>query len=473
MAGEMSLLGSDTPFDMTNLNDPRTIGLLGAAASLLQAGGPSATPVSFGQAMGQGIQGGIRGLGMGQQMQLNNAHMGLYGAQGDALRARAALIKEEAEFEQERRARWKAGAPQGQGSAPGMNMGQAPAPGIPQMPSPNSAPMQPQPQAGSQQTTDPDYVPLTMGDVQRYQRYGKDMLPMYKLQQEGFKKDGGAFYEDAVTGKRTYFPTLDKGLAPDSNGNIVPVPGYADANARIQGAQTQAQEQAKAGLDMIRVPLRGGGERLMSRADAARLLGGGGGSFGGSTPGASGFGETQAPADQEYQKEAAKTAAEQYKTYQTDGMRAPGLIAKYQRFGQLLENHNGGKLSGLGLDIASAANSLGFNIDENLPNKEAALAIQNDLIRNTASTTGSLGAGVSNTDVEFSKNANANMLQTPEGRKAIIDFNIALENRKLVKAQMARKWQQRFGRIDAVDGTGKAFDDYLSEYAERNPLVKQ
>lgn len=46
----------------TNLNPDQTQGLLSAAAALLQAGGPSRTPVSFGQAIGGGLQAFQQGM---------------------------------------------------------------------------------------------------------------------------------------------------------------------------------------------------------------------------------------------------------------------------------------------------------------------------------------------------------------------------------------------------------------------------
>lgn len=55
---------------MNNFLDPKMLGLLGAAQGLLQASGPQPYQTSFGQAMGQGIQGGINGLLQGQQMHL-------------------------------------------------------------------------------------------------------------------------------------------------------------------------------------------------------------------------------------------------------------------------------------------------------------------------------------------------------------------------------------------------------------------
>jgi hypothetical protein len=49
--------------------DPRKLGLLSGFAALAQAGAPSTTPKSFAGALGQGIQGGLQGYGMGQQFQ--------------------------------------------------------------------------------------------------------------------------------------------------------------------------------------------------------------------------------------------------------------------------------------------------------------------------------------------------------------------------------------------------------------------
>lgn len=50
-------------------DDPKTLGLLGMAAPLLQAGGWSQTPVSLGQAMGAGLQGGVQAYAQGRQSQ--------------------------------------------------------------------------------------------------------------------------------------------------------------------------------------------------------------------------------------------------------------------------------------------------------------------------------------------------------------------------------------------------------------------
>lgn len=51
-------------------SNPANQGLLNLSAGLLQAGGPSPTPVSFGQALGQGMQQGLRGFQGAQQAQM-------------------------------------------------------------------------------------------------------------------------------------------------------------------------------------------------------------------------------------------------------------------------------------------------------------------------------------------------------------------------------------------------------------------
>ena len=53
-----------------DFNDPRTLGLLGAAASLLEAGGASARPVNMAEALGRGLKGGLGGYQLGQQIGL-------------------------------------------------------------------------------------------------------------------------------------------------------------------------------------------------------------------------------------------------------------------------------------------------------------------------------------------------------------------------------------------------------------------
>jgi hypothetical protein len=53
----------------SSFNDPQTLGILGMAANMMQAGGPSRMPISTGQALGQGLLGRIQGYQSGMSMQ--------------------------------------------------------------------------------------------------------------------------------------------------------------------------------------------------------------------------------------------------------------------------------------------------------------------------------------------------------------------------------------------------------------------
>lgn len=59
----------------TSFSDPRTQAMISIASSLLQSGGPSLTPTSFGQALGRAGQVGLQSYNMGRQQALQNAVM--------------------------------------------------------------------------------------------------------------------------------------------------------------------------------------------------------------------------------------------------------------------------------------------------------------------------------------------------------------------------------------------------------------
>jgi hypothetical protein len=77
--------------------NPSQLALLGASSSLLQAGGPSRTPVSFGQALGQGIQGGLGGLQQAQQFQQMEQMNQFRAAQAEEMKRKAAAQAQQQE----------------------------------------------------------------------------------------------------------------------------------------------------------------------------------------------------------------------------------------------------------------------------------------------------------------------------------------------------------------------------------------
>lgn len=277
----------------------------------------------------------------------------------------------------------------------------------------------------------------------------------------------GAFHADVGEGRMAI-------LGPDGNPTrIQNIDGYTRSLAEAEAAKTGAQEGAKAAFvygnarnqargsaegsapyDFINVPGPNGQPMTISKAQAA------GGMF-----------EGQTPADAAYGNDIAKAAATQFQGLQTAGQNATKKIATYQQLGKLLQDVDGGRLTPAGTEIASTLNSIGFKVDKNLGNKQAAEALMNQLVLDANG--GSLGPGVSNADVQFLAKTGPNLTQSAEGRQKLMTYAIASEQRKQSVAQKARAWQQRFGRIDKPDATGKTFYDYLDAWATKNPLVQQ
>jgi hypothetical protein len=330
-----------------------------------------------------------------------------------------------------------------------------------------------------------------------------DTVQALQAAQPVVKYERGVRYnEKDPTGAPNFIPDLDKGQEPlyDARGNIVgtrnmsgavaasaqmqqaktpPVPGAApvfDASGNVadwrmpqgalasisgaKGAEAQATEGAKAALDIVQVPMPDGSTRSMPRSQAAALLGGG--MAGG------GFGQSQAPGDAEYAKNAAKDAADQYKGFVTAGVQAPGKIAKYRQIGSLLGNFEGGKLSPIGMDVASAANSLGFKMDPKWTGAQAADALSGQLVLDLSG--GSLGTGFSNADRDFLMKQVPSIAQSAGARKTLIEVGVKKAERDQEVAAFARKWVQKAGRLDRADRSGKTFFDYMDEYANAHPL---
>lgn len=310
-----------------------------------------------------------------------------------------------------------------------------------------------------------------------------NVLKVLTAQQPSVHFDRGYGYDEksgAPVGG--YHAELDKGQAPvfGPNGQISGVqnlPGAVSSAADMAGAVQQAQEGAKAAFvypnakaqsagsaegsspyDFIKIPGPNGQDITIAKSRAV------GGAFAGPTP-----------ADTTYATDNAKAASTGYQAMQTAGLKAPVLIAKYQRLGQLLDGVDGGKLSPAGMEAASLANSIGLKIDPNLPNKEAANQITNELalsLRDPSNGGGMPGA-MSDADRNFLIKSVPNLAQTSQGRKMMVDAQVKVLQRQQDVAGKARQWQQRFGRIDAPDATGKSFQDYLDGYAAAHPLFAQ
>ncbi len=144
------------------------------------------------------------------------------------------------------------------------------------------------------------------------------------------------------------------------------------------------------------------------------------------------------------------------------GFTAPAQIRKLERMQQLLDGVDGGKLAPMGLEIASAANSLGIKMDPRLGNKEAAQALSRDIAGGFRQP----GTGPM-TDKDFDNF----LLQVPdlsktaEGRKQITATMKAAAARDMALSKLARDYEKRNGQLDS------GFMDEAAQFIAENPVV--
>lgn len=172
--------------------------------------------------------------------------------------------------------------------------------------------------------------------------------------------------------------------------------------------------------------------------------------------------------EREEHKAVGKFFGEAYADIQRAGFAAAENIARAERLGQLLEGVHTGKFAPLGLEVSKAAQAIGFNIDPNVGNKEAAEALANQMaleLRNPAGGAGMPGA-LSDKDREFLKQMIPGIGVTPEGRKKILFTMKQIAKRNQEVARMAREYRKRNGELD--DG----FYDELFTFSSANPLFE-
>lgn len=161
-----------------------------------------------------------------------------------------------------------------------------------------------------------------------------------------------------------------------------------------------------------------------------------------------------------------KFFGESYADVLKGGMTAQGALNRYNRLDQLLDGVDTGKFAPLGLEIAKGAQAFGLNIDPNLANKEAAVALSSEIalqLRNPSGGAGMPGA-MSDADRNFLAGMVPGIEKTPQGRKLILQTAKQLAKRDIEVANLARQYRQKRGTID------EGFYQELEQYSSQNPL---
>lgn len=143
--------------------------------------------------------------------------------------------------------------------------------------------------------------PLALNDVAAYNMLdlpnGSTILDLYKQANNPQERKGGNYYVDPRTGAQTYMPKMAEGVMMNGQGQAMPVPGAAQANAGYKGTeagsvaaaqfpyavgQKRAEQVGAASLDPMKVVGPDGNEHYINRFDVS---GGGQGQVPGQTGG--------------------------------------------------------------------------------------------------------------------------------------------------------------------------------------------
>lgn len=185
------------------------------------------------------------------------------------------------------------------------------------------------------------------------------LLDVLQAQQPDVAYDRGYGFNRKTGAPVGEFHTeMDKGMRPGAGGVVENAPGYVRSAAEAAGAVTGAQEQAKAGYDMVEVKV-GGRTVQLPRSVALPLITQ---AFGAQNPGSlpAGFGQGESPADASAAKIRADAQAEA-------GIGLPQASAEAQGALDLigkLKTHPGlGSRTGMTAMLPAIPGTPGFDFD--------------------------------------------------------------------------------------------------------------
>lgn len=322
---------------------------------------------------------------------------------------------------------------------------------------------------------------------------GPDLSEYKKNAMTGVPMDAGKYYV-GPDGQRKYMPKVADNMELTGSGARM-IPGVAEELARSKGMETAAVEGAKSWWTPGPIDTRTGSVTALARTPGfgppeptiprsqwrdevrdpatafsspalkAALQGKSPASAGGVKVALTPEEASKQRVDERYRMLEVENIQKWEAQAMAAGLAAPTKIAKFSRIAELLKEHDGGVLSPKGLQLASAANSFGIKVG-NVPNKEAAEALSNEIaltLRNTGEGAGLPGA-MSDGDRNYLKQMSPGISQTKEGRAQMVDAYVKILEREKEVAQAMRNYKKKYGQID------QGFFDQLSAWSEANPL---
>lgn len=171
------------------------------------------------------------------------------------------------------------------------------------------------------------------------------------------------------------------------------------------------------------------------------------------------------PMESEEQKALGKDLADQYSGIQKAGLTASGSLNNLGRMKSLLTGIETGRLTPAQTEVASVLDSLGIKIDKNLPQKQAAAALSNELALRAKNQGGEnlMPGAMSDPDRRFLVEMVPGLANTPGGNAIILETLTLKAQRDQEVAKMARDYRNK-------NKTLNGFSDHLAEWSAKNPL---
>lgn len=155
-----------------------------------------------------------------------------------------------------------------------------------------------------------------------------------------------------------------------------------------------------------------------------------------------------------------KGLAEDYTNIQKTGAAATKSITTLQRMSQLSPKAFEGSAAPALQFARSLLTSLGIPSNTVAAGEEFT-SLANKMVLDA--NNGTLGPGVSNSDVQYLAAINPSIAQSAAGRREIIETQLALKQRDLQVAKMATEYRKANGTLDG-------FTTHIAQWAEKNPL---
>lgn len=442
---------------LLGFQDPTNIGLLSAGLGILaQANGPNSR-----SAIGQGALMGLNAFQNAREGQAVEAYRTAQAQrlqqQGAMDQAKAAILQRFAGGGQTSSA---PGAVQG-GGLLGMGSPQGQPGGLLAGAVPAASPSA-TPQAGGAQG-----FPLSLNDVMQLKLAGIDVFDQYKYANDGIKREAGASYLNPVTNQMSYTPKVGEGqeLVYGPNGPMVrALPGYSSAQAQAAGAtagataaatlpyqiaQDRDRQTTGANLDLVAVPDGNGGTTMMPRSQAAGMLGGAG--PGGSQGG--GIGSAPSPTRiATGNKINEDWLTNSYRTTLDAGRTAGDLSNSLAAFRSIpLETGWGTEAKGAAANFLTTLGVAPESVQQYAGDVQRFQSIAMDRLQNSLmQQKGPQTEG----DAQRAGKTFAQLGNTPQANKFIVDFAQAQANQQIRKAQYyeaALPLAQRDGDLTKVD----------------------